>query len=688
VTVTSSYKPVIAYRPEVDGLRAVAVLSVILFHAGFELFSGGFVGVDVFFVISGYLITSIILRELSQGTFSIVKFYERRARRILPALFFVIACVLPFAYLWLLPHELARFGESLVAVATFASNIFFWRGTDYFSPNAENELLLHTWSLAVEEQYYLLFPLLLMVSWRFYTRKLFWCVAIVALMSFAVCELGWRNSPIANFYLLPTRAWELLLGSLVAIRLASSPTPLAIPSLGREFIVGAGLIAIVASTLLFDESTPFPSYYAAIPTLGAALIIAFGNGQQLTTRFLSLKPIVFIGLISYSAYLWHHPLFTFLRLRGFGELTELHFLGAAVASLLLAAFTWRFVETPFRKTSTVANGRLGVSRQAIFGLSAAGLGAAFVVGIAVPRLGVGHDGAGELARDGLPPGCLRMTSIDARNCAVVAQQGLNSRTIALWGDSVADSFSTSLVARAKADSVAVHPLIFHSCPALLGTIRNEAYRQGRKFAQRCADYTEAAKTLIEELHPDVVVLANAYEMYASGTNPYNGEPILLSQDSAAKSALTVVLDGLEATVAFLNSKKIEVVLVMPYPTTSGADFSRMRRMAMLDRLDADARSLNSQVAQHLGAEILARLNSKKLKFRTVSPATHLCKEAVTLSDCSAVDGDGNYLSYDGTHFSLFLARLFADDVLSATAATSRESAIPVKLLRPDSGQQP
>ena len=161
------HNSIVAYRPEIDGLRALAVLPVILFHAGFELFSGGYVGVDVFFVISGYLITSILLREMEQAKFSIIRFYERRARRILPALFFVVACCLPFAWFWLLPEDLARFGQSLIAVATFSSNIYFWQTANYFAPAAEEQPLLHTWSLAVEEQYYVLFPVFLMLFWRF-----------------------------------------------------------------------------------------------------------------------------------------------------------------------------------------------------------------------------------------------------------------------------------------------------------------------------------------------------------------------------------------------------------------------------------------------------------------------------------------------------------------------------------------
>src|SRR5919106_1107625 len=183
------------YRREIDGLRAVAVIPVVLFHAGFEIFSGGYVGVDVFFVISGYLITSIIISELEQGEFSIVRFYERRARRILPALFFVILCCIPLAWIWMVPSQLNDFGRSVVAVSLFASNILFWSETDYFETAAEENPLLHTWSLAVEEQYYMLFPLFLLLVWRFGRTRVFYLIAAIAAASLLLSEWGWRNSP-------------------------------------------------------------------------------------------------------------------------------------------------------------------------------------------------------------------------------------------------------------------------------------------------------------------------------------------------------------------------------------------------------------------------------------------------------------------------------------------------------------
>lgn len=366
------------YRREIDGLRAVAVVPVILFHAGLTVFSGGYVGVDVFFVISGYLITGILISELEQGNFSIARFYERRARRILPALFFVMACCMPFAWMWMLPSELKDFSQSIVAVVFFASNILFWRGEGYFAPAAELKPLLHTWSLAVEEQYYLLFPVFLLLAWRFGRNRVFWSICVIAAVSLTASEWGWRNKPSANFYLAPTRAWELLIGSMCAFWLS-----------GREqrtndWLSLMGLAMIVFAIFYYDDATPFPSVYALMPALGTALIIVFGGTGTWTSKLLGTQAFVGIGLISYSAYLWHQPLFAFARIRSIYEPEQTLMLALAALSLGLAYVSWRFVEKPFR------NGQASVlpTRRAVFVTS--GIVAAAYVAVGV----LGHIGQG------------------------------------------------------------------------------------------------------------------------------------------------------------------------------------------------------------------------------------------------------------------------------------------------------
>ena len=349
------------YRAEIDGLRALAVFPVIFFHAGLEWFSGGFVGVDVFFVISGYLITTIIISEMAEGNFSIVNFYERRARRILPALFFVMAACLPFAWLWLSPSDLIDFGQSLVAVSTFSSNILFWMESGgYFDTAAELKPLLHTWSLAVEEQYYVLFPIFLFLTWRLGIKWILILLSLVFFVSLVVAQWGAYNKPSATFFLLPTRGWELLVGVFAAFYLKYN-TYLKSHTFNQVLSL-LGFSMIVYSIVSFDDSTPFPSLYALIPTLGTGLLILSAVPKTFIHKLLSLKPIVGIGLVSYSAYLWHQPLLAFARHRLLGETSEALLIALCIAALGMAWFSWHFVEKPFRSTQIF-------KRETVFALS-------------------------------------------------------------------------------------------------------------------------------------------------------------------------------------------------------------------------------------------------------------------------------------------------------------------------------
>lgn len=355
------------YRQEIDGLRAIAVLPVILFHAGITAFRGGYVGVDVFFVISGYLITGIILKDLQLGRFSILRFYERRARRILPALFLVMLVCIPFAWMWMPPQHYKDFSKSLVAVTLFASNVLFYREGGYFDLAANEKPLLHTWSLAVEEQYYLLFPILLIFLWRFRRNLAFFAIALLAFLSLSLSEWGWRNHPVPNFYLAPTRVWEFLAGSIVAfLRVNKSQQSGNIAAL-------LGFILILFSIFYFDENTPFPSIYAMVPVGGTVLILMYGTKGTWVAQLLSLRVFTAIGLISYSAYLWHQPLLAFARLHNLHKPAQWEMLSLAALSLPLGYLSWRFVEQPFRK----GNFARSLSQGAIFTLAAT-TGSAFI----------------------------------------------------------------------------------------------------------------------------------------------------------------------------------------------------------------------------------------------------------------------------------------------------------------------
>lgn len=345
------------YRSEIDGLRSIAVLAVILYHAGFSFASGGFVGVDVFFVISGLLITSIILEDLKEGRFSIKRFYERRARRILPALFVVSTLCLVPAWLWMFPGEFVAFGRSLVGVATFSTNIVFWLQTNYFSPDSGRMPLLHTWSLGVEEQYYLLVPLTLSWLWvwlRGNRTALLIPIGVIGVVSLGLAEWGSRTDPSATFYLLHTRVWELMIGSAVAIS-SRQETPATPVGWRTNVFSVAGLLMILYSIVAFnDQTTRFPSLLALIPTVGTMLVLRFGDRATAIGRFLGWKPLVGIGLISYSLYLWHQPLFAFARIQGGQELTTSQASMLIAVAVLLASVTWRLVETPFRRPGVVS----------------------------------------------------------------------------------------------------------------------------------------------------------------------------------------------------------------------------------------------------------------------------------------------------------------------------------------------
>lgn len=373
------------YRPEIDGLRAVAVLSVVFFHAKLG-FSGGFVGVDIFFVISGYLITTLVLRDLERGQFSMVDFWERRARRIMPALAVLVLAVLVGSYFVLLPEDLRMLGRSAAAQAVFAANFFFYsRAGDYFAGAAEEMPLLHMWSLAVEEQFYLVFPMLLFLVFKLPALRsrgrLILVFGVIFILSLIVGIFQTAMQPLAAFYLLPARAWELLAGSLLAfVPFHWNPAK----RLLRESFSYAGLLLIGFAVFSYSDEVPFPGVAALLPCLGTVLII-WANGAALagppepvplTTlgRLLASRPVVFIGLISYSLYLWHWPV---LVLTDYWMLEKPWWSRVllVLASFILAIFSWRFVETPFRKKQLCA------SRSAIFTLTAATIAVVITCGM-------------------------------------------------------------------------------------------------------------------------------------------------------------------------------------------------------------------------------------------------------------------------------------------------------------------
>ena len=338
------------HRNEIDGLRAIAVLPVILFHAGFSTFSGGFVGVDVFFVISGYLITSIIVREINENKFSILNFYERRVRRIIPALFVVVALTTPAAHMIMIPNDFEKFTQSVLAAITFLANHHFYATSGYFENSSELVPLLHTWSLAVEEQFYILFPLFMTIFYSRRPRLALRILVAVGLASLAAAQWASHNDPSAAFYLLPTRIWEILFGAMAALYQYNHSDRLS--KFVHNLLSTSGLAMICIAIFFYDKAIPFPSIYALLPTGGAVLVILYAIPGTICHRLLSLQPLVGVGLISYSLYLWHQPLFAFARLEYVEGISTNFKIFLVPLTFILAYITWRFVEQPFRTRAT------------------------------------------------------------------------------------------------------------------------------------------------------------------------------------------------------------------------------------------------------------------------------------------------------------------------------------------------
>lgn len=340
------------YRADIDGLRAVAVMAVVLHHLSPSWVPGGFIGVDVFFVISGYLITGIIRREMRDGSFTFGRFYERRIRRLFPALFTVLAFVLVAGWFVLLPSDYLATLRAAAATIVFSANIHFWQvQTDYFAFDAKLNPLLHMWSLGVEEQFYLLFPGVVLLIHRWIPRWLVTAMLAGFFLSLALSILFTPTRFVASYFLLPTRAWELLAGGLLAVmplrQITSRPW--------AELLTWAALLAILVPAFHYTQATPFPGHAALLPVMGTVVLVWLGANRQLTvSALLRLRPVVYIGVISYSLYLWHWPLIVFAKFQnGLNPLDQGWLIALLLLSVGLAALSHRLIETPFRKSSAM-----------------------------------------------------------------------------------------------------------------------------------------------------------------------------------------------------------------------------------------------------------------------------------------------------------------------------------------------
>ncbi|MEZ5855582.1 MAG: acyltransferase family protein [Hyphomicrobiaceae bacterium] len=654
----ASVNPSEGYRRDIDGLRALAVLPVVLSHAGIAGFSGGFIGVDIFFIISGFLITGILIREIEAGTFSLIRFYERRVRRILPALFAMLAAVTVAGWFFLTPDRYVAFARSAIATIAFVSNVWFWRATgDYFGSTAELEPLLHTWSLAVEEQFYIVFPLLL---WLVATRTRPTRIAIIvtlAIGSFALSVWATHAEPVANFFLAPMRSWELGIGALLALGVipAKAPRPTC------EVAAALGLALILASITLITPATPFPGLAALPPCLGAGLIIwACGQHTTAVGRLLSTPVPVWFGLISYSLYLWHWPLLVALKLSQNTTTLATHHAWAVVAlAITLAYASWRFVEQPFRRRGS------STTTSRIFPASLAGatalLAAASVIVIQrgfTTRLPATVQATFERAvrRSDIEIACMKRSRPVQDGLCRVGSNTKHEPDMLIWGDSHAAAmlpgFEIWLDRQGRSAAAAVKS----ACPPLLHIVRTD---QGNRH--RCDAFNDAVITYLER-HTAIrtVVLAARWALAAEGTRApgETGSPALLGRADSATTTPAVANNlalfsyGMAETVRRLTAMDRQVLILGGVPEIGFSAPQAHLAQAFFARQPSNPPDFAAIQRRNANADAAIKTVASKFGASQVSIARLMCQPA-----CRTQDG-GTIFYRDDDHLSIAGARQF------------------------------
>lgn len=546
----------VKYRTEIDGLRAFAVFPVIINHAFPNLMPGGFVGVDIFFVISGYLITCILIAEITQEKFSIFGFYERRARRILPALSVVVIFSTFMSWQLMTNSQFRDFFDSVSGTALFYSNFVFWFQVDYFDTDALQKPLLHMWSLAIEEQFYILFPFLLLVSWKRLREKLWVPVLCLAVLSLLLSIQFSPDYPSASFYLLHTRFWELAIGALVAIGFKGSELR------GGDFFGLTGLLLIIFSITFIDADLVFPGAIALVPTLGAAFVLVGARDGNFSARFLSFKPFVWLGLISYSAYLWHNPLLVFGRRYFLHELPVDVTLLIVVLSIFLAFLSWRYVEQPFRNRSFLR-------RQAILSVSLVIL----TLGAVLPNVALlkdwgmqrttsaGHttDWLDELRKPnyGLGKNCEADEDFSIADCSTYAIP-----KYILWGDSYAMHLAQGMVA-GKLEFTQ----ITKSACAPIFKIAPYSSKYNLAWGEKCIAHNDKALDIIINSPADRIVISSPFGSLRSGSFELNINGSL--EPNIENKAINMLVSTLD--ILKKNGKQVLIISAMPSPPFNAAD---------------------------------------------------------------------------------------------------------------------
>lgn len=629
------------YRPEIDGLRSIAVLSVIFYHAFPSLLTGGFVGVDVFFVISGYLITTILLRELENNDFSISRFYERRARRIMPALFLMMIVCIPFGYLYLLPDDISSFYKSILSVSTFTSNFLFASESGYFAPDVELKPFLHTWTLAVEEQYYIFFPLILFLTWKVGKKFTFIFVCFLASMSFFLAQKLSVSDPTNAFYLLHTRAWELLIGAMGAfITGPGSKLVLNLKSLVKEALSSIGIAMLIVSIFAYDKLMPYPSSYTMLPVMGSFFIVVFCNKQLFVGKMLSLPLMRFFGIISYSAYLWHQPIFAFYRYKNIIEPSNVTMCALIALTIAIAYISWKWVEKPFREKDRF-NAPQIFKYTALGSLAFISLGIAGLLFPSQMNRFTGNNAYAEVnyrlrGNFGLSKSCER-TFKNAQECRTS-----NDPQVLVWGDSYAMQIVPAIIA--SNPGVKLVQATVSQCEPILGYARSSTIFG----AENCIQSNEKVLEMLKST-PSIkdVVISSPFPQLAASN---------YVTDSSGRNFIATPNDSYNMVVSTINQlKRIgkRVTIVAPTPEDKfGKDigFCLLKTSSLnLNRSVCDFSSTDMSDKQK---EIYRRINIISQDVNVVWLKDAICNDGICHStiDNKLIYRDKGHLSYEGSEF--------------------------------------
>jgi peptidoglycan/LPS O-acetylase OafA/YrhL len=637
------------YRPDIDGLRAICILSVVMFHAGFQDWSGGFVGVDIFFVISGFLITSLIDRQISLGQFTLSSFYERRVRRLLAATIPVVVFATLFAAAFYTRENFVTYCKGLVAFVLYSSNWFFLSQTGYFAAAAETTPLLHTWSLGVEEQFYLVFPTLLLVLLRFPRSRAMWVIAVLALLSLAYAQLEIsRGLTDRAFFGSVSRAWELLAGALLALAPAviAGTARFALPMR----VVGFAMIA--ASVFLYRSDTPFPGLAGLLPVGGALLLIAAcPDSRDPTWRLLTASPMVYLGKISYSLYLWHWPVLGAVRTLSF-ELNDAHIVMAVGISIGLAALSHHFVEQPVRARRRLPRGRdmgLLLATTSVLGLAIGSAG--WHMGTWSTAFASQADAVAARATDHkeIPGECFETQTIaHAGTFCRFGKTAQHKIDLLLWGDSHSFVLLPAFRKYVESRNLSLAYAGRGGCPPLVDTGRSRRTRNA-VAARLCPEFNAAVRTFIQDHDIPVVVVTAWWSLYAN--NLHGGLVNLKAESGREAGGDSTFEDALGRTLRALQGRAVVVIEQVPvYKTDLPNAYVVLARLGRsIETLGADPTKHRRQ--QRSTADALDKAESTGRMLR-IDPASALCDpdRCRLTAGGNLLYSDSNHLSVDGSLF--------------------------------------